>query len=432
VTSRDVVWSLNRFRDSANSPTYSLLLRDVASVSADGPGRVVVGFRRAYAEQLFDAVYHVWPLPAHLLDTIPASRLAGSPLVARPVGSGPYRWGALQPGQRLELTANREFFLGRPKIERVVFLFVRAAEAQLNLVLDGTADALEAFLLPRQIGPIVAKSELRLATQPSLGAGYLLFNQKAPGDRTRPHPILADPVVRRAIAVGIDRPTLLRNVFGPYGGVIDGPMGGASWVRRVTPKGPAYDAAEARRLLASRGWRDGNGDGILEKDGAPLTLRLAYPVSSIPRVNSAEPIQEMLRRIGVGIELTRLEGPVWAERRGKGEFDIDYSQTILDPTPSGLVQSWSCAGIGGTNVGSICDPRFDTALGAAIRAGRDAPDRWREAIGILQGATPAVFLYSPMQSFVIHRRFKDANLRVDLPWSDLWRWSVEPDAPARR
>ncbi len=427
VTSRDVVWSLNRARDSTVSPTYALLLRDIRSVAADGPSRVVVTYRRAYAEQFYDAVYHAIPLPAHLLDTIPPARLTSSTFATRPVGDGPYKWGRLEPGQRLELLANPDFFLGRPKLERVIFIVARAAEAQLNLLLDGTADAYEAVLLPRQITPIIEKPDLKITTQPSFLAGYLLFNQKAWGDRTKPHPILADPEVRRALGLGLDRASLIKAVFGPYGTVIDGPMAQASWVRRIAPKLPGFNPTQARKILAQRGWTDSDGDGVLDKNGVPLSLRLSYPASSTPRVALAEPIQAALRQIGVRIELIRLDGPVWLDRRSRGEFDIDFSQTNLDPTPSGLVQSWSCAGIGGSNVGSICEPAFDQALDAAIRAtGPEASARWHDAIGALQATSPAVFLYSPAAAMVTQSRYRNVSARPESPWADLWRWSVDP------
>lgn len=428
VTSRDVVWSLNRARDSAAPLPYPLLMRDLATVTAEGPKRVVVTFRRAYAEQMYDAVFHAAPLPAHLLDTIPPARLATSSFVAQPVGNGPYRWVKFEPGRQAELAANPDFFLGPPKLDRVIFVIARAAEAQLNLMLDGTADAIEAGLLPRQVTSIVENPSLRILTQPSLSILYLLFNQKAPGDRTKPHPILADGEVRRAIALGIDRHALARAVFGPYASAIDGPMGSASWVRRVAPKLPNANPTLARRILAERGWKDADGDGVLDRGGLPLSLRLSYPGSSLARVSVAEPIQAMLRSIGVRIELNRLDGPVYGERRGKGEFDTEIAGTNLDPTPSGLVQSWSCAGIGpgGTNVGSTCNPRFDEALNRATRAVGDANSAWKAAIAALQADNPAAFLFSPAQVVVLHRRYRNVSVRADLAWSDLWRWSVDP------
>lgn len=439
VTARDVVWSLDRARDSTLAPVYALLLRRVAGAAAEGTHRVVVRFREAYAEQLYDAVFHAPPLPAHLLDTIPPDRLATSAFASAPVGNGPYRWGRIEPGRQVELVANPTFFLGAPRLDRVVFLLVRSAEAQLNLLLDGSADAFEGFLIARNIRPIVDQPTLRIHTVPSLSVGYLLFNHRAYGDRSRPHPILSDPAVRAAIAHAIDRPRLLRSVFGPYGSVADGPFGRASWVRRVAPEGPRFDPGRARRLLAERGWRDSDGDGVLDRGGTLLSLRLTYPGTSVPRVALAEAVQEMLRRVGVRVELIRLDGPVWAERRGRGEFDIDFSQAGVDPTPSGMVQSWSCAGIpGGSNVGHVCDPAFDRALHRAIAETREPERAWREAVAALQAATPAVFMYSPADVVVLHARYRDVSFRSESPWADLWRWSVDParrlprDDPAGR
>jgi peptide/nickel transport system substrate-binding protein len=427
VTSRDVVWSLNRARDSTISPTYALLLRRIASVAADGPGRVVVKFRERYGEQMYDAVWHVAPLPAHLLDTIPPDRLATSTFVTHPVGSGPFRWSRAEPGQKLELVANADFFLGRPKLDRVVFLLIRNSEAQLNAILAGTADAFEGFLLQKDIGPIVSRPDLRIVTYPSYTISYLLFNERAPGDRSKPHPILSDPLVRRALTMAIDRPTLIRATFGPYAMPIHGPMGQATWIRREAPQSPAYDLAGAKALLAKAGWKDSDGDGVLDKNGMPLALSLSYPGSSIPRVALAEPIQQMLKQAGIRLELARVEGQVWFERRTKGEFDIDFSQISLDPTPSGLVQSWTCAGIGGNNVAGVCSSAFDSALARASTTAVGAQAAWNQAIGRLIEYAPAVFLYSPAQIAVVSTRYRNVSFRSEATWSDLWRWSVDPE-----
>jgi peptide/nickel transport system substrate-binding protein len=143
VTSRDIVFSFARERDSTVDPARALLLRYLASVTAEGDHRVVMRFRRAYPEQLYDATFHVQPLPAHLVDSIPPARFAGSAFVRQPVGNGPYRWVRREPGRQLELAANPGFFLGTPTIDRVVFLTARDPEAQINLILDGSADLFE-------------------------------------------------------------------------------------------------------------------------------------------------------------------------------------------------------------------------------------------------------------------------------------------------
>jgi len=255
---------------------------------------------------------------------------------------------------------------------------------------------------------------------------YLLFNQRAPGDRTRAHPILGDVEVRRAIALAIDRLNLARSTYGRFALPANAPVAQAHWTQGVVPKGTAYDPGAARALLASRGWVDRNGDGILEKDGVPLTLRLSIPVTSATRAIMAPQVQEQLRRVGIRVEIDRLDFPVFFERRTNGEFDLDLSAANMDPSPSGIVQSWSCAGRGGSNVGWYCDPGLDSLVDRAISTTGSGGREWHAAYARLQGDVPAVFLASPAWSVAVHSRFRNVSFRPESPYGDLWRWSVDP------
>jgi peptide/nickel transport system substrate-binding protein len=426
VTSRDVVFSFARMRDSTVDPQRALLLRYLAAVTAEGDRRVVLRFRRGYPEQFYDATWHVQLLPAHLVDTIPPQRFAASEFVRAPVGNGPYRWLRRDPGQKLELAGNPGFFLGAPKLDRVIFLVVRDAEAALNLLLDGSADAYEGVAPSTGPARLAANPNLRLLTAPSFGVVYLLFNERAYGDRSRPHPILADAVVRRAISMAIDRTPLLKSAYGAYGLPTTAPVPLAHWTHRVLPKGVGYDPGAALALLKREGWSDHDGDGVLDKNGTPLSLRLNLPTTSAPRVTMAPQVQEQLRRIGIRVELIRMDFPVYAQRRAQGEFDLDFSSAVMDPTPSGIVQSWSCAGRAGSNYAQYCDPAMDAFLEKAIYSPRGGEREWRAAYAALQNDAPAVFLASPPIVLALHRRYREVSLRPESLYSDLWRWSVDP------
>jgi len=426
VTARDVLFAFERARDPAVDPQRALLLRSVAAVTAEGDRRVVIRFSRSYGEQLYDATWHVQPLPAHLLDTIPKDRMAAAAFVQQPVGNGPYRWVRREAGRQIELAANPAFFLGRPRLERVIFLLARDPEAQLNLVLDGTADALENVTPVSNVARLAARPEIRIMPVPTFGVGYLLFNERAYGDRSRPHPILADRDLRRALAMALDRAALVRATFGNYATVAEGPVAQLHWIRDPRAQAAPLDTRQATALLAARGWRDSDGDGILDRDGAPLSLRLNFPGTSAPRTMIATQVQEQWKRIGVRVELVRLDGPVWAERRGKGEFDIDFSSATLDPSPSGLVQSWSCAGRGGSNIAQYCNVQVDSLIDRAI-AGRGNPrNTWRDVIRLINEDAPAVFVYAPVNAMALHRRYTDVSIRPESWWSSLWRWRVKP------
>jgi peptide/nickel transport system substrate-binding protein len=425
VTSRDVLVAFERARDPASDAQKALLLRFVTTVTAEGPGTVVIRFSRAYGEQMYDAVFHVQPLPAHLVDSIPKDRLAASAFVQRPIGNGAYRFVRRNAGQQLELAAVPDFFLGEPGIGRVIFLLARDPDAQLNLLLDGTGDALEGISPPPNVTRVQAVKDLRIITVPTTSVGYLLFNQRASGDRTRAHPILADVEVRRALVMALNRDELVRAAFGPYAAVPEGPVSQLHWIRdgkRLVQ----FDTAGARALLAKKGWRDSNADGVLDQGGRDLALQLNYPGPSSTRSLIAPLVQEQWRRIGVKVDLLRLDGPVWAERRGKGEFDIDFSSANLDPSPTGLVQSWTCAGRSGSNVGQYCDPQVDSLMDRAIRGTGDTRKNWHDTIRLMVSDAPAAFLYAPSSAMAIHRRFDRVVIRPESFWAGIWQWRLRP------
>ena len=422
VTARDVGFTFRRALDTAIAPRLANVTRRIASIKAEGDHRVVFRFKEVYSEQLYDATFHVAILPAHLLAALPSTAAAWAPFVERPVGSGPYRW-VRREGQVIELAANHEFFLGRPGIERVMVTVAASPDARLNLLLAGAADAMDNIPPPTtNLARVESARHLRLVSVPSSNLGYLLFNQRAPTDRDRPHPILADRDVRRALTLALDRELLVRAVLGRYGYVPFGPVSAQLWIGHGAPNPSRQDQSAARRLLAGRGWVDRDGDGTREnRSGAPLSLRLLVSTSSMARSQMAAIIQEQLRQVGVRIELVRLDVAVWIERHNTGQFDIDFSATTQDPSPSGLAYSWTCSGPG--NVGGYCDPGADSLLQRAIASPKADRGLWHDFLRRVEENIPAAFIYTQAFAFGVNRRFHDVTIRPESSWSALWRWS---------
>jgi ABC-type transport system substrate-binding protein len=381
VTARDVVFTFERARNPSIAPRLVALLRRITSVTAEGERRVVFRFSEPYAEQLYDATFHAAPLPAHLLDTIPPEGLARSSFVTHPVGSGPYRLVRTVAGQFVELAANQDFFLGRPKIGRVIIRVASDPDARINLLLSGQADAIDNVIPPLDnLHRIKRDTSLRLIPVPSPSVGFLLFNQRDPADPAAPHPVLSDLRVRRAITLGLDRHLLVHAVFGSYAEVPYGPVSSILWIRNGAPKARRQDVEEARQLLAAAGWRDSDSDGILEF-------------------------------------------PLWIERRTGGKFDIDFAGTIQDPSPSGLTQAWSCTG--GTNVAKYCNPRVDSLLDVAIRGQpKENPGQpWFAALRQIEDDAPATFLYAPFYVYAVKRHYRNVSIMPASSWLLLREWS---------
>ncbi|MGH7585688.1 MAG: peptide ABC transporter substrate-binding protein [Gemmatimonadales bacterium] len=429
VTARDVVVTLDRARDPATGGRYAVYLGEIAGVTAEGDRVALVRFRRAYGEQLYDATYHVAPLPAHLVEGLSDEALAASPFGQAPVGNGPYRWVRRVPGQLVELEAVPDHYLGRPGLDRLVIRTVADGEARLNLMLTGEGDALEYVAPPlSNLDRLRARPGLRIEPVASGQLGYILFNYREPADRTRPHPILGDSLVRRAIVRAVDRETMVRSVYGAYAAIPDGPTSQLLWIRRLAPPAQPRDTAYARRLLASAGWVDRDNDGVLDRDGRPLELRLQVPATSQPRRQMALQLQEQLRPLGIRIDVQVLEIAVFVERRDRGDFDLDFAGAAQDPSPSGLRNSWSCASGGqpGANVGWYCNPGVDSLVDRARFAWGDPDSYWREVLARIQDDAPAIFLYAPATVFAVSDRYRGATIRPESPWAGVRNWSVEP------
>jgi hypothetical protein len=98
----------------------------------------------------------------------------------------------------------------------------------------------------------------------------------------------------------------------------------------------------------------------------------------------------------------------------------------MDPSPAGIVQSWSCAGRAGSNYGQYCDPAVDSWFEQAISSPRGGERGWRAGYAALQNDAPAAFLATPPVLLVVHRRYRGVSLRPESMYGDLWRWSVDP------
>jgi len=423
VIAADVVLALDRARDPKYGEADATLLRRVREVVAEDTRRVVIRFSEPYAEQFYDVVYHAPPLPSHLVASIPADSLVGSPFARNPVGNGPYRLTRWEAGQQLRLEARPDFYLGRPGIRSVVFLVASAAETRANLLLSGEADAVDNALALPNSDRLTNNPALVQYPTPGLNLNYAILNYRNPADTSQPNAILSDVRVRQALILGSNRVAMARATYGPFTGAPGAPVSLLLGRGLNPPAPPPYDPAAARRMLAEAGWVDRNGDGVVEKDGRPLQLRVMVPAPVAARVRMATEMQESWRRIGIDARLEVVEGPTFTARMRAGEFDIMLHGVGQDPTPSGLVQSWTCAGTG-SNFGHYCDPRVDSLLFVAGRSGRNAGRTYDEALRRIAADAPAIFLAAQVTGVMVNRRFTQVRIRPESLWADVWRWAV--------
>jgi peptide/nickel transport system substrate-binding protein len=120
-------------------------------------------------------------------------------------------------------------------------------------------------------------------------------------DRTT---LFTDPTVRQALFYAVDRDSITKNIFLGYGEPAVGvqpPLSPAYAPDRMTPT-YAFDPDKARQLLASAGWTDTNGDGVVDKDGQKLKFELVYAGGATVVDQLVSYLKEAWAAIGVDME----------------------------------------------------------------------------------------------------------------------------------
>lgn len=418
VTARDAAYAFALYTDTAMASPFAPNLAKIVAVTAEDSFTVVVRFRQAYPEQLYDATYFMRPLPRHRLDSIPAARLRTAAVARAPVGIGPFRFVRWTPGAEIVLDADTGYFRGRPALDRLVWRIMPDASSAVSALIAAEADAVETILQRSELERAAQSPDLAVIPYPSPILMFVAFNVRRPP--------FSDGALRRALAMAVDRGTMSQAVFGPYADVPIGPTTGMQWIGTLPARQVLVDTASAARTLDSLGWRTGRG-GIRFRDGRPLRFTLLVPTTSAVRQQGAVLLQAQLRRVGVDMQIQPVDFPVLEQRASRGQFEAAFLSRSLEASPSGLAGDWSSGAP--ANYAGYASSTFDSLVAAAAAAPtreRAAP-LYQAALERITGDAPALFLFSPRNNAVLHRRYANVSIRPDNWLATVDRWSIPSD-----
>lgn len=263
----------------------------------------------------------------------------------KPVGTGPFRFGARVPGERIVLEASRRFHRPGPFLDRVVFLVVQdSAEAAERLVrgeADYTITRIPLLALPR----LERSPGLRVVTAPSSGRIFCSFNLRRPP--------LGDVRVREAINRAIDRGDLVRRALHGYGAPGFGfYTPSVAWAYNGEAHAPPLDRERARALLAAAGVRR-------ELD---LVVPALAPIDEIGRL-----LRDQLAEVGLEVRVTALPFHAWIDRVVRSrDFDLTLMSGTHGPDPENLSFRFNSRSAY-PNLGYV-NPELDAVLEAGAAA----------------------------------------------------------------
>lgn len=426
VSAYDVRFSFDLIKDPKVLARAHRSVANIDSVSVPDSATAVVWFARRSPEQFYAAAYNIVPVPEHLLRDADRANLAGHPFSRSPVGSGAFRFVRWEARTLIEVAADTTHPLGRPMLNRVIWMLNPDITAALINVLAGDIDLLE-IVTPDGMTRIAAQSEVRAVPYANPNYGYLGFNLRDPGNPNRPHPLFGDAHLRRALSMAIDRPALLKNVYDTLATLGTGPVSRMTATADTMARMLPFDSAGADRLLDSLGWRDQNGDGVREKGGRALRFGIMVPSSSPPRRRFAELVQAQLKPHGAQVDVDVVDFTAFGPRL-QGKFDAVIHNWLSEPSPSGIRDQWHSMPVTARaqNFLLYANPAVDAAIDSAIAEPDPARSRaqYRRAYqGIIDDAA-GVWLYENRPFMALNRRVQPVMRGSDVWWRYLRLWSI--------
>lgn len=325
VRASDVIFTLSKIVDpkaEALQIAGSFEYLDLSRTKAIDDHTVAVAFRKALATQLM-RFSDVNVLPEHVYAK-GDFRNDHNEVV---VGSGPYKLVRRVPGQEIVVERRADYWGERPHIQTVVFKVIGDHNTAWNAIklgdIDETIVASDTWQRERLNSSLTRYLEFtRFYT---LSYNYIAWNNR--------NPLLSDKRMRHALAMCIPMDSVIQDLYHGTARAMTGPFTPDEYAYNPSVPAIRYDPEGAKRELASMGWLDTNGDGILDRNGKPLALSMIMMTGSATTKQFGQALQDEMKRIGIDLELVMLEGAMAIQRIIAGNYEAAYLGWELDPDP---------------------------------------------------------------------------------------------------
>ncbi len=343
------------------------------------------------------------------------------PFVRNPIGTGPYLLKSITAEREIVLSANENYFKGRPHLDR----FIAKPFADQNIMTQALMfNAIDMIVLvnPRDIPEI--QGDKRFILQPYNALSYSFFGYNARNT------LLADKRVRKALTHALNRQEMLDSFFNGQGTIISGPFAPGSWAYNLDVQPLPFDPEKARALLQEAGFSRGP-DGFMQKDGKALAFSLKVPIEkeseAVKRVVLA--FKNYLKNIGVDIKVEFKEWQAWKEDVFlEHDFDIIFAIWVFDDSAdisslfhSGEIGAWK------NNFGGYSNPEVDGLINESKLTLDHEKRRTinRKLHTILAEENPYTFLWTLTNYAAYHKKVRRVAIHPYKFFSYADDWFIE-------
>lgn len=269
----------------------------------------------------------------------------------KPVGTGPYKIDSVASNGDVELSSYDSYWQGEPNIKTVHAKYLTDDQSKVSALQSGEVSALM-NVADDQLAALSDTSKYTLHQTNQARAHMLYFNMQSG--------IMQDEAVRQAVGMCIDRDSYVSSIYNNSAEAAHAVFPDSSdYAEGVTCDG--FDVEKAKQILADAGYADTDGDGVLEKDGKKLSLKIVTYQANAALPKDCEALSSQLSQIGIASEIEVAEKI--SSRLGQSDWEIGTMAYSTLPTGNPYTYLSTVMGTGGaSNYGHYSNAKVDALL----------------------------------------------------------------------
>jgi len=387
-----VKYTFDKIKDPKTAAPRASLLEPIKSIEVKDDYTVVLKTEKPYGPMLAALTHSNAAIVSPTADK-------KQDLMTQPVGTGPFKFEKKENGEDIVLTANKDYWQGAPKLQKITFKVVPDVNTAVSMLQTGKVnfiDNLSSDLLPR----IEKLKNVTIDKKPGTQVYYLDFNMK----RTP----MNNLDFRKAVAYALDTGAYVDKLKGL--GVKSNSYIGPElfgYDKSADSKGITYDPKKAKELVKANGF---------DKKQINLLVpnRDAY-------MKMGEVFQAQLAEAGFKVKIETLEWGTYLDTIRKGDFDITISgwSNVTADGSELLFPNLYSANAGSTNLGSYNNPELDKLI-LESRSTVDQEQRkdfLKQATDLIQTDLPVIPIYHGVASIARDKSVEGIDLEPTAQWS---------------
>jgi peptide/nickel transport system substrate-binding protein len=441
VTAADFIYTWKIITDPTSNVASAVGYSNIAR--AKGHGKTVTFYWKkgqAFADyrDLFGYVYPGFALKGQKFNDYWHNCVCGND--GHPITNGPFYMSSYTQGQGMVLKKNPKWYGAKAKLNSIAFKIITDTNSEIQAMRGGEVDAITPS--PESaLSTLVHQKNLVYSAVPSFTQEHWDI-EVGPGGA----PLLKKLYMRQAIAMGMNRPSLIKAL---YGGIAPGlkPLNNTFYEFGSPANGKFayfkkynFNPKKAIATLKSHGCTGGpsapsSGNSKVWTCGGQKTEFHFDTTSRASRVQSSQIFKQQLMAVGIKIDVG-IHDPAdfFGTILPNANFDLGEYAWIGGPDPSGFDAIYQCydaqKNLGGSNYKRYCNKKVDSLIkkGEVNFNSAKRTAQYQQAAKITSNEISVIPLYAPPQIFVykkaLHGASKSNNPTLEGPtWNlEQWHW----------